>query len=266
MSIDVSGDAVVEDPKQRLVVALVQKKVTELLGHERFNSSFQIGMLASFESFLETAKLKRDDDDSTNFDDADQTESAIEKEGIDVGDINRLARSYRNHFKSELPHPKMDALVGSLSKCWETGEKALVFVRRVASVNELKRKLDDRYDEWLMNRLRSEMPQRMQDRLTSLFDAYRQQRLAAGNKQLDSSSEVVTAGGKESDTGGLDTFFAWFFRGEGPPEIYSGALFRAEQPWQLSSRTTMWQTCFDARRRLSRASLRKCLAWIRDDY
>lgn len=213
----------VEDPKQRLVVALVQKKVTELLGHERFNSSFQIGMLASFESFLETAKLKRDDDDSANFDDVDQTESAIEKEGIDVGDINRLARSYRNHFKSELPHPKMDALVGSLSKCWETGEKALVFVRRVASVKELKRKLDDRYDEWLMNRLRSEMPQRMQDRLTSLFDAYRQQRLAAGNKQLDSSSEVVTAGGKESDTGGLDTFFAWFFRGEGPADVVSGA-------------------------------------------
>jgi superfamily II DNA or RNA helicase len=213
----------VDDPKQRLVVALVQKKVTELLGHERFNSSFQIGMLASFESFLETAKLKRDDDDSANFDDVDQTESAIEKEGIDVGDINRLARSYRNQFRSELPHPKMDALVSALSKCWETGEKALVFVRRVASVKELKRKLDDRYDEWLMNRLRSEMPQRMQDRLTSLFDAYRQQRLAAGNKQLDSSGEVVTAGGKESDTGGIDTFFAWFFRGEGPVDVVSGA-------------------------------------------
>jgi len=67
------------------------------------------------------------------------------------------------------------------------------------------------------------MPQRMQDRLTSLFDAYRQQRLAAGKKQLDSSGDVVTAGGKESDTGGLDTFFAWFFRGEGPADVVSGA-------------------------------------------
>ena len=212
-----------EDSKSRLVVALVQKKVTELLGHERFNSSFQIGMLASFESFLETAKLKRDDDESANFDDSDQTESAIEKEGIDVGDINRLARLYRNQFQAELPHPKMDALVNSLSMCWETGEKALVFVRRVASVKELKRKLDDRYDEWLMNRLRSEMPQRMQDRLVSLFIAYRQQRLAAGNKQLDSSGDLGTGAGKESDAGGLDTFFAWFFRGEGPADVVSGA-------------------------------------------
>ena len=47
--------------RQRLIVALVQKKVSEVLGHERFNNSFQIGMLASFESFLETAKVKRDD-------------------------------------------------------------------------------------------------------------------------------------------------------------------------------------------------------------
>ena len=212
-----------EDSKQRLVVALVQKKVTELLGHESFNSSFQIGMLASFESFLETAKLKRDDDESANFDDSDQTENAIEKEGIDVGDINRLARSYRNQFQAELPHPKMDALVNSLSMCWDTGEKALVFVRRVASVKELKRKLDDRYDEWLMNRLRSEMPQRMQYRLMSLFTAYRQQRLAVGNKQLDSSGDLGTGTGKESDAGGLDTFFAWFFRGEGPADVVSGA-------------------------------------------
>ncbi|WP_417746705.1 helicase-related protein [Rosistilla oblonga] len=213
----------VEDPKQRMVVALVQKKVTELLGHERFNSSFQIGMLASFESFLETAKLKRDDDESANFDDSDQTDNAIEKEGIDVTDINRLARSYRNKFHAELPHPKMDALVDSLSQCWNTGEKALVFVRRVASVKELKRKLDDRYDEWLMHRLRVELPERMQDRLESLFDAYRQQRLAAGTKQLDFSGDTGAGSGKNADAGGLDTFFAWFFRGEGPPDVVSGA-------------------------------------------
>ncbi|QDT04230.1 ATP-dependent helicase HepA [Rubripirellula lacrimiformis] len=213
----------VEDPKQRMVVALVQKKVTELLGHERFNSSFQIGMLASFESFLETAKLKREDDETSNFDDSDQTENAMEKEGVDVNNINRLARSYRSKFHAELPHPKMDALVESLSQCWDTGEKALVFVRRVASVKELKRKLDDRYNEWLMNRLRAELPQRMQEPLESLFETFRQQRLAAGAKQLDSSADAPSDRGKDSDSGGLDTFFAWFFRGEGPANVISGA-------------------------------------------
>ncbi|MHC2400967.1 Rad3-related DNA helicase [Bradyrhizobium barranii subsp. barranii] len=92
------------DPKERLTVALVQKKVSELLGHERFNSSFQIGMLASFESFLETTKLRKKDEDP-NFDDAEQTDDAVEREGIDVRKINGLARSYRRRFDLELPHP-----------------------------------------------------------------------------------------------------------------------------------------------------------------
>ena len=108
-----------------------------------------MGMLASFESFLETAKLKVNDDNG-NFDDGEQTTNIAEKEGIDVADINRLARSYRERFASEMPHPKMDALVGSLADTWKTGRKALVFVRRVASVTELGRKLDEHYDTWLI--------------------------------------------------------------------------------------------------------------------
>ena len=87
----------ISDTRQRLVVGLVQKKVSELLGNARFNRSFQIGMLASFESFLETAKLKRDESDVSNFDDADQTanlnanEAVIAREGIDVVGVNRLS-------------------------------------------------------------------------------------------------------------------------------------------------------------------------------
>jgi predicted nucleotidyltransferase component of viral defense system len=56
---------VADRDRQRLVVAPVQEKVSEVLGHERFKKSFQIGMLASFESFLETAKAKKrgEDDD-----------------------------------------------------------------------------------------------------------------------------------------------------------------------------------------------------------
>ena len=70
--------------RQRLIVALVQKKVGELLAHEKFNHSFQIGMLASFESFFQTAKLGPDDDENLRtFDDADQAEDPEERDGID---------------------------------------------------------------------------------------------------------------------------------------------------------------------------------------
>ena len=70
-------------------------------------------------------------------------------------DINQLAADYRRRFNGrELPHPKMDALVSHLSKSWTQGRKALVFLRRVASVWEVKERLDLRYNEWLIQRLR----------------------------------------------------------------------------------------------------------------
>lgn len=213
----------VEDPKRRLVVALVQKKVSELLGHERFNASFQIGMLASFESFLETTKVGRGDADTGNFDGDDQTDDELEREGIDVLDVNRLGAGYRKTFGSEMPHPKMDALVDGLASSWERGTKALVFVRRVASVRELKRKLDERYDTWLIGRLRREMPTSVHTRLDALFNQYLSSRAeAAGERSLKIVGSDTTAGADE-DAGGRDTFFAWFFRGDGPDGVNSGA-------------------------------------------
>lgn len=216
----------VDDPKQRLVVALVQKKVSELLGHERFNNSFQIGMLASFESFLETTRLKRGEEEESNFDGVEQTDNQLEREGIDVADVNRISRSYRARFGVEMPHPKMDALVDSLSEAWKRGEKALIFVRRVASVKELKRKLDERYDTWLMNRLLHELPETVHAHLRKVFGQYRLEQLEAGTKdapRVPNERSQGNAAEDGPDGGGKDTFFAWFFRGEGPRGVVSGA-------------------------------------------
>jgi hypothetical protein len=199
-----------DDDRQRLTVALVQKKVTEVLGSERFGNRFQIGMLASFESFLETAKLKRGDDEASNFDGAGEVDAAEEREGIDVRDINLLARSHFETFGREMPHPKMDALVARLRSSWDAGRKALVFVRRVASVKELKAKLDETHDEWLIARLEAELPATLQARLADLVRRYRSEKRAARERG-------------EPDGAGADSFFAWFFRGEGPRGVVSGA-------------------------------------------
>lgn len=209
---------VTKDVRQRLIVALVQKKVSEVLQDTRFNASFQIGMLASFESFLETARVKRSDDDASNFDQVEQTTNEIEREGVDVDGVNRLARSYRANFGQEMPHPKMDALVVALARGWERGEKALVFVRRVASVKELKRKLDECYDRWIEGHLRRELAG-MEGEIAALFDRYRKERREA----IDANREQANAPDDEADAGGTDTFFAWFFRGEGPKKSLSGA-------------------------------------------
>jgi superfamily II DNA or RNA helicase len=220
----------VEDDRQRMVVALVQKKVAELLGSEKFNMSFQIGMLASFESFLETTRLKRSDEDGAgNFDDAEQVDNVRDdmlrlatREGIDVRDVNRMARDYRDVFQKELPHPKMDALVDSLKTAWTTGKKALIFVRRVKSVDELKRKLDEQYDAWLTALLRERLPERVQGQFDEIVAKYRREKGQAVTSRRALSSEQSTED-EVDDRGGTDTFFAWFFRGKGPTGVVSGA-------------------------------------------
>ncbi len=215
----------IEDERQRLVMALVQKKVSELLSGKRFNRSFQIGMLASFESFLETARLRRDDDEASVFDDAEQTDVLAEREGMDVHDLNRLARDYSKTFGGRtLPHPKMDAVVNSLATAWITGRKTLVFVRRVASVKELKRKLDERYDDWLIPALRARLPQGLRGELDAVVRDYREAKSTAGAPHgIAAPVDLVGHDRELEDTGGNDTFFAWFFRGEGPKRVVSGA-------------------------------------------
>lgn len=212
----------IEDDRQQLIVALIQKKVSELLGHEKFKSCFQIGMLASFESFLETSKVKRGDDEENTFDHIDQTDDQLERDGIDVAAVNNIARNYRETFKREMPHPKMDALVVALADSWRRGEKSLVFVRRVASVKELKRKLDESYDSWLIQRLRQQLPVEVQPRFADVIERYqREKRVALANNA--ETSEQPDANKDEADHGGIDTFFAWYFRGDGPSGIISGA-------------------------------------------
>lgn len=235
----------ITDDRQRLIIALTQKKVAELLGSERFNQSFQIGMLASFESFLETTKVKRVEDEGGNFDDSEQTDDIVEREGVDVADVNRLARSYKSEFGMEMPHPKMDAIVRSLSESWRHGEKSLIFVRRVASVKELKNKLDESYDSWLIGELRRRLPPivlgRLEVAVRRYVDEKARMRASFVTKPEDMSAEALAIGRAPQDRGGTDTFFAWFFRGEGPKGLLSGAAVSQ----RFSDRGGLFSTFFD---------------------
>lgn len=250
-----SHDEPLEFPgeKQRLVVALVQKKVSELLGHERFGNSFQIGMLASFESFLETAKVKKKDeqDDPGNFDDPDQGGTDLERTGIDVASVNRLARSYERTFGQPLPHPKMDALVAELAGRFESGGKALVFVRRVASVRELQSRLQVRYDAMLRSRLQDELGESLWREMARQFQKYEEEKAErrrprpepvgdSGVLEEGYEAEVVTSKA-DVDPGGTETFFSWFFRGDGPPGVLSGASLQRRLTQASSAVSTLFE-------------------------
>ena len=113
------------DERERLVVALIQMKVTELLGDERFKNCFQIGMLSSFESFMETLGKRgrkksgddeaNDDDPDATFDLTEQTDDHRERKGVDTSHIEAVTSSYRDRFNESLPHPKLDATSNSLA-------------------------------------------------------------------------------------------------------------------------------------------------------
>jgi len=248
-----------KDERQRLVVALIQKKVTELLGEERFKNCFQIGMLSSFESFLESLGRRvsktqsnsqiEGDEVSSAFDLNEQTDDQRERQGVDTSHVEAVAKSYRERFNESLPHPKLDATCTALSDAFVTGEKALVFVRRVATVNELKSKLDRRFDAWIYDRMRTALPA-LSEEVEQLFDQYlhEQQRRGVG-EEVESSAhdeldEVMGDLRHEvyDDEGGIDTFFAWFFRGKGPSKILSGA---AMQKNRFGSASTVYSTFFE---------------------
>ncbi|MCB9479343.1 MAG: DEAD/DEAH box helicase [Deltaproteobacteria bacterium] len=237
----------IANDRQRLIVALIQKKVAELLASEKFGRSFQVGMLASFESFLETTKLKTSDDQEAPAtfydDDADGTILEEEREGIDVHDVNRIARDYRQLFGKELPHPKMDAIVDSLDGAWTRGNKSLVFVRRVASVKELQQKLNERYDQWLIDSLRERLPKTAITTFDRVVEQYRDERLRgikSPSQPTDKpdDDDDLPRESLDEDPGGNETFFAWFFRGHGPKGVISGAdlqkrFLKSKSPYRI---------------------------------
>ena len=246
------------DAKERLVVGLVQKKVAELLGDKRFNNSFQIGMLSSFESFLETigrqgrARAAADNGDDPESGvrhfEGEQEANAIERRGIDTDSLASIARSYREAFGCPLPHPKLDATARALASVFETGDKALVFVRRVATVDELKSKLDRVFDDWLERKMREALPD-LDAEVAGLFRRCRQgNEVEPGTPEGDSSHGDVDQVDEDileavsDDEGGDDTFFAWFFRGEGPGGVLSGGAFQKNR---LSSMASAYSTIFE---------------------
>ena len=244
---------VISDPRQRLVVGLIQKKVSEILQDTRFNNHFQIGMLSSFESFLETlakaARKKRVDGgggvDVDPVFDGDQDANNLERRGIDTSSVARVADSHRKVFGAALPHPKLDQTAESFSDAFHTGEKALIFVRRVATVRELAAKLDSAFDEWMRSYMGKLLPE-MTDEIAELFDRYAAERTRSDELRVEINRVDAQEPGleeklrsrvelRDDDEGSTETFFSWFFRGKGPSRYLSGVSFIKNRMMRPSS-------------------------------
>jgi len=194
--------------EQKLVMALAQKKVGDLLARQSSSASFQTGMLASFESFAQSTRSEPVKFDGDESDKSDAQDRHV---------IDHIVDSYKESgLGTTLPHPKMDVVCDQLKKdAFENSRKQLVFVRRVMSVNELKNKLDDEYNKWLKSYIELSLSgnDRALGLMQRLFVVYRK---ASLTKNSDvSGGEYIAASGDADDKQPPknDTFFAWFFRG-----------------------------------------------------
>ncbi len=133
-----------QDGIQALVTGLVQYKTLKEL-NEKPNASFEIGMLAGFETFTYKHQNNQNGNEYEESSDSSSDEKVIKK----------LNDSYYDNFNSNLPHPKQDALVEELSKRMERCEKALVFVNRIASVSDIESKLLKKYESHQISKIKN---------------------------------------------------------------------------------------------------------------
>ncbi len=131
----------IPDNEQALVLGLLQYNTIKHLNVKN-NATFELGMLAGFETF------KIDNEKKAN---AEQEFEEVRTRKIqysqDKSILDKIINSYKDEFGSLPPHPKQDAMVDAVFKLMLQGEKSLVFVRRVASAYELERRLLDKWEK-----------------------------------------------------------------------------------------------------------------------
>lgn len=168
----------IEDDFQSMVIGLLQYKTIKELNLNHGNR-FEIGMLAGFESFAESSSEKE----------YEQTANREEKSSKDQHVVRKIAESYYQEFNKFLPHPKQDNLVKVLRPYLERGEKALIFVRRIASVKELERKLLQQYEQLIIDKIVS-LKQKDNPQIQQLLRLYQEQK---DHEEVENTLQLLSA-------------------------------------------------------------------------
>ncbi|WP_306392493.1 DEAD/DEAH box helicase [Telluria beijingensis] len=179
--------------EQQLFAAVLQKKVGEAV-NDGHHGKFELGMLASFESYHPGQDRQHE-----RFDGDEDGAGAGAPDAADRGVVDFMVSDFRETFRRFPPHPKMDQVARQAHHASAAGnKKTLVFVRRVASVGELKAKIEESYNAWLADYLAHDAEVHAHvARYTALTSMHEHHRLDDGQ-----------------ENGDLGTFFSWFYRGE----------------------------------------------------
>jgi hypothetical protein len=167
-----AGPQTISDPSTALVLSLMQYLTIKEL-KQKNNSSFEMGMLAGFESFSSQPGEYE----------AESSENRRTVLAEDEHIISSVVKSYRKNFGEYLPHPKQDSLVEEIFNNIMERKKSLIYVRRIASVHEIERKLFKKYSDYLIQLIKKNKRLVKTASAKMLFEYYE---LEKDNEALDS--------------------------------------------------------------------------------
>ena len=179
-----------KEGEQALFMGLLQYNTIRHL-NQKHNGNVEMGMLAGFETYrLDAQKFAKDEPEY------EDTRSTRINKSQDQPILEQLMESWTETFLDTPPHPKQTVMVDALLEMMKRGEKALVFVRRVASAYELEQRLMHRWQKEviapeLKNRWTKHLPSIA---LNSLINAYEEHE---ENKQLREVIDEIIKGAIE---------------------------------------------------------------------
>ena len=144
----------IDDSFDAVFWQLLQYKSIKHLDQKN-NASFEIGMLASFETYmadLDRRSLKNievsNEPEEKDKEDKEYEQTALRsiQESQDINIIRGIMASYYENFKKFPPHPKQTKLEDEIIEQLKRQEKSLIFVRRVASSYELEKRIKERFE------------------------------------------------------------------------------------------------------------------------
>jgi hypothetical protein len=176
---------VVEDSFESIFWQLLQYKSIKHL-YQKNNASFEIGMLAGFESYKVDMERKASpiqleaEDEFVSQKEYEQTVSRTIKESQDANVIRSMIQSYYETFSEHPPHPKQSKLEIEVINQLQQQEKSLIFVRRVASVFEMENRMMEKYErEIVINqqlKLTGKLSKFKTNSVTELINSYNERK------------------------------------------------------------------------------------------
>ncbi len=141
-----------EDNFDSIFWQLIQYKSIRHL-QQKNNASFEIGMLAGFETYkadLDTRLKNKDPESEEESDSSSEYEYTAHrniKTSQDAEIIKDLVQSYEDEFKEFPPHPKQSYLEEEILDQVRRQEKSLIFVRRISSAYELNKRFNNKFEK-----------------------------------------------------------------------------------------------------------------------